>query len=539
MKISHAESIKRNIFVAATYAAVLLLGLLLGQNYAEEQGSNQKTTFSSLRSNGNSDKLQYLIQLIAENYVDNVSIDTVQDEAIEHVVSRLDPFSTFLRPNQVLAKQETLEGTFDGIGVEYFRLKDTLLVVGMVAAGPAEKAGMRIGDRILKIGNKDLVGRKVTESEIERLIRGKKGTAVLIAIQRNGVVMANPIKVIRDQVNVSSLDASYMIAPKTAYVKIRRFGHKTADEFRQSLIDLRKSGAQDLILDLRNNGGGFVHTAIDLAGQFFKEKRLLMYTEGANELRQDFYSEKAGDFGDGRVIVLINESTASASEILSGALQDLDRATIVGRRSYGKGLVQEQFDFSDGSAINLTVARYYTPLGRCIQRKYTRANFDAAKYMTGFDLWTMDTEFSQKEMFTTSKGKLVFGGGILPDVTIPIDTNETSAKYREIFHSNAIEEFVYDRFTKHLPAYSIENFISGYHLPTTEFDLFISYLNSQKRISVTAKEAKNLHDLIQSDIEALVGRYYFGREAYYKIKNRRDKFIEIGLKTLGYQMPKV
>ncbi|HAF33369.1 MAG TPA: S41 family peptidase, partial [Sphingobacterium sp.] len=299
MKISHAESIKRNIFVAATYAAVLLLGLLLGQNYAEEQGSNQKTTFSSLRSNGNSDKLQYLIQLIAENYVDNVSIDTVQDEAIEHVVSRLDPFSTFLRPNQVLAKQETLEGTFDGIGVEYFRLKDTLLVVGMVAAGPAEKAGMRIGDRILKIGNKDLVGRKVTDSEIERLIRGKKGTAVLIAIQRNGVVMANPIKVIRDQVNVSSLDASYMIAPKTAYVKIRRFGHKTADEFRQSLIDLRKSGAQDLILDLRNNGGGFVHTAIDLAGQFFKEKRLLMYTEGANELRQDFYSEKAGDFGHG------------------------------------------------------------------------------------------------------------------------------------------------------------------------------------------------------------------------------------------------
>ncbi|WP_282636285.1 S41 family peptidase [Sphingobacterium thalpophilum] len=534
------KSIKRNIFVAATYAAVLLLGLLLGQNYAEEQGSNQKTTFSSLSSKSNSDKLQYLIQLISENYVDNVSIDTIQDEAIEHVVSRLDPFSTFLRPNQVLAKQETLEGSFDGIGVEYFRLRDTLLVVGMVSAGPAEKGGMRIGDRIVKIGNRDLAGRKIPEAEIEKLIRGKKGTAVMVTVQRNGQLLSNPLRIIRDQVNVSSLDASYMIAPKTAYVKIRRFGHKTAEEFKQSLLDLRKSGAQDLILDLRNNGGGFVHTAIDLAGQFFKEKRLLMYTEGANEPRQDYYSEKAGEFGDGRVVVLINESTASASEILSGALQDLDRATIVGRRSYGKGLVQEQFDFSDGSAVNLTVARYYTPLGRCIQRKYTRANFDAAKYMTGFDLWTLDTEYRQKEMFTTSKGKLVFGGGgILPDVNIPIDTNETSAKYREIFHSNAIEEFVYDRFTKHLPAYSIENFISGYHLPAAEFDLFIAFLKMQKGIAVSAHDATNLHDLIQSDIEALVGRYYFGREAYYKIKNRRDKFIEIGLRTLGYQMPKV
>ena len=199
-------------------------------------------------------------------------------------------------------------------------------------------------------------------------------------------------------------------------------------------------------------------------------------------------------------------------------------------------MVQEQFDFADGSAVNLTVARYYTPLGRCIQRKYTRANYDQSKYMTTFDLWTLDTEYNTHEMYTTSKGKMLFGGGgIQPDIVIPIDSNEISAKYREIYHSNSIQEFVYDRFTKKLPAYSIENFLSGYNLPDQEFNDFISFL-SRKGIAVNKLEADRLHQIIQSDIEALVGRYYFGREAYFKIKNRKDQFVASALRALGIQI---
>ncbi|MNL00071.1 putative CtpA-like serine protease [compost metagenome] len=355
-------------------------------------------------------------------------------------------------------------------------------------------------------------------------------------IKRNDEILTTPLKVVRDQVSVSTLDASYMIAPKIAYVKIRRFGHQTSEDFKIKLRDLKKSGAQDLILDLRGNGGGYVHTAIEMASMFFKDKRLLMYTEGANELRRDYFSTEPGHFSDGRIIVLINEETASASEIVTGALQDLDRGTVVGRRSYGKGLVQEQFDFADGSAVNLTVARYYTPLGRCIQRKYTRANYDQSKYMTTFDLWTLDTEFNTHEMYTTSQGKMLFGGGgIQPDIVIPIDSNELSAKYREIYHSNSIQEFVYDRFTKKLPAYSIENFLSGYNLPDPEFNDFISFL-SKKGIAVNKLEADRLHQIIQSDIEALVGRYYFGREAYFKIKNRKDQFVASALRALGIQI---
>src|SRR5690606_27057244 len=273
-------------------------------------------------------------------------------------------------PNKSKTQTEILEGTFEGIGMEYFNLNDTLLIVGLITNGPADKGGFKIGDRILRIGNKNLAGQFVSKEEVETLMRGKKGTAVEMTIERPEVDAPIVLKAVRDQINVSSLDVAYMVEPTVGFIRIRRFSLKTADEFKAAIIELKKQGAKNLILDLRNNGGGYFHIAIRLASELFADQRLIVYTEGAHELREDYLSEGDGGYAQGKLILLVNENTASASEVVAGAVQDWDRGLLIGRRTYGKATVQELFDFSDGSTINLSIAKYYTPLGRSIQRKY-------------------------------------------------------------------------------------------------------------------------------------------------------------------------
>src|SRR5690606_10666495 len=288
------------------------------------------------------------------------------------------------------------------------------------------------------------------------------------------------------------------------------FGLKTAEDFKAAILDLKKQGANNLILDLRDNGGGYFHIAIRVANEFFHDKKLLVYTDGAHEQRKEYFSEGNGSFAEGKLVVLINESTASASEILSGAVQDWDRATIVGRRSFGKGIVQEQFDFADGSRINLSISRYYTPLGRSIQKKYTANWSNMIEHATMYKgLWALDTTFAHAQVYETTEGRQLFsGGGINPDVPVSLDSNAISLLYQEIVRSSYLEQFVYERFTTHLPAYSIENFLQGYHLPQQEYDMFIQYL-ATKGIVVNERKRKDLLELIQTDIEAIVGRYYF------------------------------
>jgi len=266
--------------------------------------------------------------------------------------------------------------------------------------------------------------------------------------------------------------------------------------------------------------------AVKLASEFFDDKRLLVYTEGAHEPKREYYSDAMGKYAQGGLAILINENTASASEIVAGAVQDWDRGTVIGRRSYGKGIVQEQIDFSDGSIVNLSIARYYTPLGRSIQRKYSANWSNMMDFPSMYHgLWALDTTYAHGRAFRTLKGRDVYsGGGIEPDVKIDLDSNATSLLYQEISNSSYIEQFVYERFTKKLPAYSIENFLQGYNLPTEEYDIFIDKLRL-KGIAISAQKQLDLHDLIQTDIEAIVGRYYFGREAYFKVKNQHDRYV--------------
>ncbi len=523
------KNTKRNLFVAATYGGVLMLGLILGQYYSNEQRSASGGILDPLGVD-NTYKIQGMMDLISKTYVDSLNMDGVQDEAIAHVLSHLDPYSTYLQPEEAQNFNETLEGTFEGIGLEYFNLNDTLLVVSIIPNGPADKAGFRVGDQLLKIDNVNIAGVQKPLSEVDKLIRGKRGSALQIFVKREGYLLGKPIKVIRDQVNVSSLDAAYIIKPTVAYIKIRRFGLKTAEEFRKALKELQKRGASSLVVDLRENGGGYLHSAIQLASEFFKDKKLLVYTEGYNELRKDYFSAADGEFAEGKVAVLINENSASASEIFAGAIQDLDRGTIVGRRSYGKGMVQERFELPDGSTMNLSVARYYTPLGRDIQKKYA-LNPQFFQNQTE-QLWLLDTTYQHTKAFVTKAGNRVFnGGGISPDVLVPIDSNAVSLKYREINSSSLIEQFVYERFTKKSPAYSIENFLQGYHLPDKEYAEFMTYLKN-KGLHLNKRQEDDLHQLIQTDIESLVGRFYFGRDAYFKVRNRHDVFIDQAVKLL-------
>ena len=524
----------RNIFVAATYAATLLLGLILGQNYVDQQGSSPGTSLVPIGLSDNSYKIQQVLDLLSTSYVDSLNLDSLQDGAINHIISHLDPYSSYLLPNETQAQNDALEGTFEGIGVEYFSLHDTLLVVGVIRNGPAELAGVKVGDRILRIDSTNVSGRNIAQKVVDKLMKGKRGSAVDVYIDRENTFNNKLFKIVRDQISVSSIDASYIIKPTVGYIKIRRFGLKTAEEFKSKLKELKKQGAQNLILDLRDNGGGYFHVALRLASEFFPDKKMLVYTEGAHEPKREFFSEGNGDYADGRLMVLINENSASASEIVAGAVQDWDRATIIGRRSYGKGIVQEQFDFLDGSRINLSISRYYTPLGRSIQRKYTpnwSNMIDRVSMYNG--LWALDTTFVSSQMYKTMSGKELYsGGGINPDFKVEIDSNALSMLYQTIQQSSLTEQFVYERFTKQLPAYSIDNFLQGYRLPELEYNRFIDYIR-EKGIEVDDRKKKDLLELIQSDIEAIVGRYYFGREAYFKVKNRYDDFVGKALELLG------
>ncbi len=521
---------KRNIFVAATYAAVLLLGILLGQNYVDEQGSKPGNSLVPIGLSNNSWKMQQLIDLIADAYVDSVNIDSVQNGAINHIISHLDPYSSYLVPNEAQRQTEILEGTFEGIGMEYFNLNDSLVIVSLINGGPADKAGFRVGDKILKIADTAVAGVNVSRERVEKLIRGRRGTSLNIHIAREGRDLEAPIRVIRDQVTVSSIDVAYIIRPGVGYLKIRRFGINTADEFKRAVVELKKQGATKLIMDLRDNGGGYFHIAIKIASEFFNDSRLIVYTKGAHEERHEYHGDESGDFTQGTVAILINENTASASEIVAGAIQDWDRGVIIGRRSYGKGIVQEQYDFSDGSSVNLSIARYFTPLGRSIQKKYSPNWSNMHDYSSMYSgLWALDTLYAHGKTFETGAGKKVYsGGGILPDIHVAQDSNALSLFYQDLIQYSFIEQFVYSRFTQKLPAYSIENFLQGYHLPDNEFHAFVEFVRSEGFV-LSDQTSRQLRDLIESDIEALVGRYYFGREAYFKVKNRDDSFVKESL----------
>ncbi|WP_238387721.1 S41 family peptidase [Pararcticibacter amylolyticus] len=532
---------RKNLIIAGCYAGTLVLGMLLGPKFQKENGNKLNGTFLPFLPGGREEKIETVFNIIKDNYVDPVNIDSIGDEAINEVLKNLDPHSSYLPPTDAKLLSEDLEGNYNGIGVEYRILNDTLLVTGVNKRGPAAKAGLKTGDRILAIGNVNIAGTEVTSKKIVELIRGRRGTAVKLMVQRFGWQGHKQITVLRDKITVSSIDIGYMISGDIGYIRISKFGARTDEDFVSELERLKKQGLKSLILDLRENGGGYLSAATALSDQFLGEKKLIVYTQGAHEPRTDYFATKEGKFEQGKLVVLIDENTASASEVVAGAVQDLDRGTIIGRRSFGKGLVQEQFNFGDGSALNLTVARYYTPSGRSIQKSYkegANAYFEEVlnRHKNG-ELNSdrkhlMDSLYKKGKTYKTASGRLIYGGGgIMPDIYVPVDTAGYNDLYFALNAKGVLNDFLYNSLVKTTVPRSLDEFVKKFNLSKDQYrQLFL--LADKRGVKYQPHLFKDAQRHIHADLKALLARYYFGEDGYYKVLNSDDTVISRSLAFL-------
>ena len=410
------------IYLPIIICATLSLGIVLGKYF-----NNSNDDFLAAKSSSKN-KLNKLIDFIDNEYVDDVNTDSIVNITVDNILGQLDPHSVYVPPSEQAQVAENMKGNFVGIGVNFYMYNDSVAIIKPVENGPSAKAGIKAGDRILYADKTKLFGRKLSSDSLYSTLKGEQGSEVELTIYRKSEQKRLKIKIKRDVIPLKSVDVSLMLNAKTGYIKINRFAETTYEEFKAGLIKLKKRGAQTLVIDLRDNGGGYMEEAIEIADELLKDKELIVFTKNKKGKVDKTYATKKGDFETGNVFVLINENSASASEILAGAIQDNDRGTIVGRRSFGKGLVQREMNFDDGSAVRLTVARYYTPTGRSIQKPYTKGNESyfkesESRFANG-ELYEKDSiKVVDSLKFKTPKGKLVYGGGgIVPDIFVPMKT---------------------------------------------------------------------------------------------------------------------
>lgn len=487
------------------------------------------------------DKVSKVLELVRHNYVDSVDVDSIEGSTVNTLLQNLDPHSLYLPAQQASTINERLEGGFTGIGVEYVLLRDTLVITQVSPNSPAYKAGVRAGDRIIEIDHKRFSGTNLTMAKISKVFKGPKNTQLLMAALPAGSNLTKFFNIKRDHVDLSSMDAAYMINTETGYIKISKFASTTDGDFRKALIKLKTDGMQKLVLDIRGNGGGYLSTATALADEFLRKKQLIVYTKGVHDPRTDYFATDSGNFQQGKLAVLIDEYSASASEILAGALQDLDRAVIVGRRSFGKGLVQEQFLFGDGSAVNLTIARYYTPSGRSIQKSYSGGvesyRNELAQRMRKGELFSeesslKDSAFNQPTNYHTSLGRKVFsGGGIMPDVFVPVDSALSTYLVHQLSNKQLFTSYVIDKMQPVLAKYSAAGFHKNYTVTDAEIGNFILYASNTIK-DIDAREVMLSKDNLKTILKAFAARFSWGDEEYYKNLNANDAVIKKAVEAI-------
>ncbi|MFY7651348.1 MAG: S41 family peptidase [Chitinophagaceae bacterium] len=524
---------KLDIWTPTLLALVMVGGMFIGYDLRGKAAGD--SFFASSRKS----TIEEVMSVIESKYVDKVQYDSVSQAVIDEILGKLDPHSSFIPYNKLKEANEELMGNFQGIGIEFQIFDDTIHVLSVVPDGPSFTAGLEQGDKILKANDTILLTKKKLNGDsIRGIFRGEAGTNIKVALLRNGKILEKTIT--RGNIPVSAIDAAHMLNSKTGYIKINKFGDRTYEEFMQSLEKLQAQKMTQLVLDLRGNGGGLMGEATAIADEFLSGDKLIVYTEGEKSGRFEYRCKKEGLFETGKLVVLIDETSASASEVLSGALQDWDRATIIGRRSFGKGLVQQQFNLSDGSALRLTIARYYTPLGRNIQKDYTHKSkkeyYDAflEQYENGH-LTQQDTIQPATKPFKTPSGRTVYGGGgITPDIFVPMDSTLLSKETARIYSKSTLNKFAYYYGMQHKNNWkNINNataLLEELNKDATIWNQFNAFATKDSAAinGISTAEKQKMKEYLF----ALIARHQFRSNGYYQILNNYDLTIRKALEFL-------
>ncbi len=499
-----------------------VFGILIGTFFG---GGTNGLSFGS--SSKNEAKIKRLMDYIERDYVDNVNTDNLLDEAITQMLGKLDPHSVYIPKENLQSIQENMQGKFVGIGVQFRMINDSITVIQPMKGGPSIKAGIKAGDRIIAANGDTLSGRGLTSNDVPKFLKGKPNTDVNLQVYRKTNDSVFNVDITRGDVNIKSVDLAYMMNKNIGYIKLDRFAANTYREFKASLNELQSQGMKSLVLDLRGNGGGFVHMATQIVDELLEEDKLIVFTKNNKGDIEKTFATSKGDFEDGGLYVLIDENSASASEIVAGALQDHDKGTIIGRRSFGKGLVQVEMDLGDGSAVRLTTARYYTPTGRSIQKPYSKNGDDS--YYNDYQKRVQSGELTNEDkipvvdslQYTTPKGKIVYGGGgIIPDIFVAIDTTS----FLNNFYFRTVNNFSFDYVDGNrkeiTEKWSLDDFVKNFDKDDTVFEEYLSKIKELTKVSRRTKET------LRTYVKASIANELFGDVGFYRIIHTNDKMLQ-------------
>jgi carboxyl-terminal processing protease len=531
------ERPKFYIYLPIVFALILILGIFIGATF------NLNNTAGIIPVDGNYgyNKIGALLKYIQQEYVDTVDEAKLVDKTINQMLQNLDPHSNYITAEDLQAANEPLKGHFGGVGVEFNIVNDTVSVVTVIAGGPAEVLGVLAGDKIIAADDKKLSGVNITNQEVMSSLKGKSGTKVKVTIKRGSAKLLE-FNITRGTIPIYSVDIANMVDDSTGYIKISRFAATTFDEYINAYRKLTKQGMSKLIIDLRGNSGGLLNIAVDLADEFLAEGKIIVYTQGKSRPRKNYLATKQGNFESGKLVILIDEGSASASEILAGAIQDNDRGTIIGRRSFGKGLVQEQSEFNDGSGVRLTIARYYTPTGRCIQKSYDNGSEEyyaeeEKRYSSG-ELENVDSiKIADSLKFKTPGGKIVYGGGgIVPDIFVPYDVLGITRYLNMLSNTGLINDFAFkyvDKERKQLKKFkTAKAFNQNFEISPALFSELINYATNNG-IEKNEREMQKSEARIKHYLKAFIARNILGNDGFYAVMQSNDNVLAKAIELLN------